>query len=591
MPAQQGLSVAPSKKHCLLCATELDGPALAFGSMPISNDYSAGPGDRYQSISMTACPRCGHVQLDSYPLPAVTMPRVPWLRYNEPGSHLKVVAERVLAQLTLPQERRLEAGGIGPFDGPLLEQMEQLGVSTTLVDLMSGVEALPGRSYYLESIQERIAHDPVLARLQVQNHDVVVCRYLLEHCHRPCEGLEALAKAVRPGGLLVIEVPDSTKFLLRKDYSFVWEEHVSYFTEATLRAMLARGGLVVEDLLRFEGALEDALVAICRVPELRQPHECASSPTDTKALFESYRQAFPVYKDVWRSSINALAGTGRVVVMGAGHQAIFWVNALQLNDRVAYFVDDDPNKQGLIPPGMSVPIVSSEAMAADEEVSLCLLALSPGVHDSLRERFKGLLDRGARIMSLFPGAGDAPIEWEPPGLTRQSAEVFLAPGSVNQITPAHIAFLKRAAVDAPRHRARINLHGNSADSLHQMIIAIRSNSYIRPHKHLGKCESFHIVSGSMDVVVFTEEGDVSHVISLSADAQGDARIYRMSDSLFHTLIIHSDIVVLHEITNGPFVLNGAIFAPFSPPEGDEAAIAIFTAELRRRVDEFKKGNS
>jgi hypothetical protein len=57
----------------------------------------------------------------------------------------------------------------------------------------------------------------------------------------------------------------------------------------------------------------------------------------------------------------------------------------------------------------------------------------------------------------------------------------------------------------------------------------------------------------------------------------------MSTPHFHTLIIRSDLLVVHEITNGPFVPSGTVFAAFAPEEGDAANAAAFQADLVKRV--------
>jgi hypothetical protein len=43
------------------------------------------------------------------------------------------------------------------------------------------------------------------------------------------------------------------------------------------------------------------------------------------------------------------------------------------------------------------------------------------------------------------------------------------------------------------------------------------------------------------------------------------------------------LLVVHEITNGPFVPTGTVFATFAPEEGDAANAAAFQADLVKRV--------
>jgi cupin fold WbuC family metalloprotein len=168
-------------------------------------------------------------------------------------------------------------------------------------------------------------------------------------------------------------------------------------------------------------------------------------------------------------------------------------------------------------------------------------------------------------------------------LVQQSPEVFLAEGPIATIGGDDIEVLRQAVRKTPKRRVRINAHPGSDDELHEMIIAIEPGSYIRPHKHPGKSEAFHIIEGQVDIVVFSEAGEVERIVSLAAKGGRHPFYYRMSTPHFHTLIIRSDLLVVHEITNGPFLPTGTIYAAFAPEEGDTASAAVFQANLVKRV--------
>jgi cupin fold WbuC family metalloprotein len=171
-------------------------------------------------------------------------------------------------------------------------------------------------------------------------------------------------------------------------------------------------------------------------------------------------------------------------------------------------------------------------------------------------------------------------------LIRQSADVFLAPGPISTIGDEEIVTIRNAAMASEKGRARINTHPGSEDALHEMVIAIRQDSYIRPHRHLGKSEAFHIVQGAVDIVIFEDSGELRDVVRLGAPGGNQAFYYRLSMPLFHTLLIRSDMLVVHEITNGPFVPNATLFAAFSPEESDRTLAKHFLGELDRRVTAF-----
>jgi cupin fold WbuC family metalloprotein len=151
-------------------------------------------------------------------------------------------------------------------------------------------------------------------------------------------------------------------------------------------------------------------------------------------------------------------------------------------------------------------------------------------------------------------------------LIKKSPEVYLAPGPIASIGQEEVGFLRRELAQSPRRRLRINTHLDNADPLHEMFIAIHPDSYIRPHKHLDKSEAFHIVYGEVDIVVFEDDGRIRQIVPLAAGDDRKAFYYRMSAPYLHTLVIRSDVLVVHEITNGPFVKDATVFGAFAPAD-------------------------
>ena len=168
-------------------------------------------------------------------------------------------------------------------------------------------------------------------------------------------------------------------------------------------------------------------------------------------------------------------------------------------------------------------------------------------------------------------------------LVQTSPEVFLAEGPISAIGQRELDTLRAAVKASAKRRARINTHPDGDDALHEMIIAIDPASYIRPHKHPGKSEAFHIIEGEVDIVVFTEAGEIDRIIPLGPPGSGRAFYYRMSSAFFHTLVIRSDILIVHEITNGPFRPAATIFADFAPDDREPEKAAAYQLDLLRRV--------
>jgi cupin fold WbuC family metalloprotein len=173
-------------------------------------------------------------------------------------------------------------------------------------------------------------------------------------------------------------------------------------------------------------------------------------------------------------------------------------------------------------------------------------------------------------------------------LHKASEEVYIALDPIVRMGAEEVAFVKDTARRSPRKRARICAHRSNDDKLHEMLIAIAADSYIRPHRHFGKSESFHIVEGEVDVAVFDDGGALTDVIELGAPGSGRAFFYRLSESAFHTLLIRSDVLVMHEVTNGPFDPKQSSPAPFAPPEDQLAAARQYMQRVGDQVAQFRR---
>ena len=175
-------------------------------------------------------------------------------------------------------------------------------------------------------------------------------------------------------------------------------------------------------------------------------------------------------------------------------------------------------------------------------------------------------------------------------LDRVNNEIFVVKDSIISLGDDAVSFLKSQALNSPLRRSRICAHRSTEDALHEMLIAISSKSYIHPHKHLSKSESFHIIEGEVDVIIFDEAGDITNIVKLGAPGSGRNYFYRLSEARFHTLIVHSEMLVMHEVTNGPFDKTQTILAAFAPHERDEKAVQDYKENLFNEVAKLDPSN-
>lgn len=151
--------------------------------------------------------------------------------------------------------------------------------------------------------------------------------------------------------------------------------------------------------------------------------------------------------------------------------------------------------------------------------------------------------------------------------------------AIATVSEDQIENLKKLALENPLKRCRLCLHHSNADLVQEMVIVLHKDTYVRPHRHRGKSESFHMIEGSVAIAFFEDSGDILRILQLDA-IHRKTFLYRLSDPLWHTVIPLTEFTVFHEVTTGPF---SASEYPSWEPEQTEKAQKAFKQDILRRL--------
>ncbi len=162
-------------------------------------------------------------------------------------------------------------------------------------------------------------------------------------------------------------------------------------------------------------------------------------------------------------------------------------------------------------------------------------------------------------------------------------EVLYAEDRITNVAGDDIRTLVRRALANNRKRARLCTHKNVKDELHEMLIVHTRNTYVRPHKHLNKIESIHIIEGMADLVFFNEAGDINGISPMGDYGSGLVFYSRISEPCYHSIVVQSERLVFHEVTSGPFQRADTLLAPWAPEDSDLTAVNRFVEFLYRQV--------
>jgi len=146
-----------------------------------------------------------------------------------------------------------------------------------------------------------------------------------------------------------------------------------------------------------------------------------------------------------------------------------------------------------------------------------------------------------------------------------------------------IQVLRVGANRSERKRMRLCAHPAVENALHEMIIVLAHGTYVRPHRHLGRSESYHVIEGVADLIFFDDTGMIVDVIELGDVRSGKCWYCRVDRPMYHTVRVRSAEIIFHETTNGPFDVSKTEFAGWAPGDQDQLAVELY---LRRLEDDL-----
>ncbi|MCC6508845.1 MAG: class I SAM-dependent methyltransferase [Pirellulaceae bacterium] len=171
------------------------------------------------------------------------------------GMYQEFAAARLMKEMTARQriseiKKHVDMSGrwldVGCANGVFVETIAQHGIQGEGVEI-SQTAVAEGRARGLSIYQGTMDDVPANNR-----YDCVTAFDVLEHVIDPNAFLESLRKSIRPGGSLVMTVPN-TGSLVRKTmgsrwYFYIPEEHLHYFNSSNLPALLRKHQFEIQNV-------------------------------------------------------------------------------------------------------------------------------------------------------------------------------------------------------------------------------------------------------------------------------------------------------------------------------------------------------
>lgn len=385
--------------ECNLCSSQALTELIDFGSHPVAKHYLETPAEQppVWPVRLFFCEECGLTQLvDSCPpeiLYANYVTISAWKFQPQVSHQIKMI--KALDGINA-DSKIIE---IGCNDGEFLREMSAGGFKNIFavepaqdaydLAIAKGIDVMQ------EFLTPALASDIASTR---GKFDLFLSRQNLEHISDLRGVAKSIETLVRPGGYVLIEVPNFSCNLRSRDYS-LWEEHVNYFTIDTLHNFMALAGIEIihDEVFLFSGEgifvlgrkVESVPVSLDYLPGLRRENM-------------DYAAYWPTFKNDVNVHLGELKKAGRkIAVYGAGARVYCLLNFADMSGNIDIIVDDQPEKQNKFMPGGKLPVKSSDALY-DDAIDICLMAVNTENEEKVLKRHAKWIAGGGQFWSVLP---------------------------------------------------------------------------------------------------------------------------------------------------------------------------------------------
>lgn len=387
-------------RSCRACGNAKIETLFDFGRQPIVHHLMNSKDQDFPEFPfiLEGCNNCGFIQLQE-----VIDPKILYKNYFTVSAwkyqpHMDHLAELIIEKTQLPLNCKILE--IGCNDGTFLEILRQSGFDNLL-----GIEpTLDASSLALakgfDVIREFV--NPQLGRALVEKNgqcDIIIARQVLEHISDLQEFQSTLRILLKPGGFVVIEVPDTWLNLTEPDYT-LWEEHVNYFTIESLENYLNKCGTQVlhSETIMFSGRCLTVIGQFTGQPR----HFSSQGIYSLLSAIRKFKNNWNAFSGSVRKHLMELKASGhKIAVYGAGARSCTFVNFNGLGEIIECFVDDQNQKQGLWVPGCRLQIKSSQKLY-DDGITMCLLGVNTENEDRIMRKHQNWIKGGGQFLSILP---------------------------------------------------------------------------------------------------------------------------------------------------------------------------------------------
>ena len=325
------------------------------------------------------------------------IPKLSWVTYSEPEDHLDGIKKILLKKYI--KNINTTIGAISFKDDSFIERFSKLGFKTWRIDAVKDLKAKKNSG--VESIQFLLdLNKSKKIAKKYGKADLLIVRHVWEHAYNQNMFAKSIKNLIKDDGLILIEVPDYQKSINKLDYTMIWEEHIFYYTKETFINSIKENNFKIIQTIKRKYPSEDILISI--IKKSYKKNKNIKKNISKKIIHDNknYFKNFQTFKKLINKKISNLNLDGKVVMFGAGHNAVAFISFFNIKKNISYVIDDNKKKQGYYMPNSNIKIISSKNIDFTE-ISTIVISANQMHEKKIINKLRKELKYKGKIFSIF----------------------------------------------------------------------------------------------------------------------------------------------------------------------------------------------
>ena len=394
---------AKELQECLCCGSERLKLVLDLNEQPLANSFkkTAEEDEPTFPLRLNICEACTHLQLSHAVNPDLLFKN--YLYVSGTSQTLRDYFDW-FAKETLTYAPAAETVlDIACNDGSQLNSFKALGLKTYGVDPAENLHPLSSANH---DVVCDYFTDKYSYHYGSKNLDIITAQNVFAHNSYPLEFLKQCKEIMHDASVLFIQTSQAD-MIRNNEFDTLYHEHLSFFNASSMSALARRAGLHLVDIRKtpihgnsymfvFKKAAADTgkidtVLAEERALGLQDMNTYLAYADLASTIVEDLKQTIMHYR-----TLDYL-----IVGYGAAAKGNTLLNFGEIH--LDYIIDDNPLKQGLYSPGMSIPVVPIGMLDQYTETKVAFVPLAWNFFNEIQGNIKAKRDReGDVFIKYFP---------------------------------------------------------------------------------------------------------------------------------------------------------------------------------------------